>query len=143
MEKFDKMGKRIRKDYSTIEKILPLPNLIEVQKLSYNNFLQRDVPVKERKNLGLQSVFNEVFPLLSLKGNIALEYVSYSIGEPKYTVMECKERKMHYGAPLKFTIRIIITDAENPSSKVKEIKEEIKDFHGRLCAIEEKNRGNK
>ena len=124
MEKFDKMGKRIRKDYSTIEKILPLPNLIEVQKLSYNNFLQRDVPVKERKNLGLQSVFNEVFPLLSLKGNIALEYLSYSIGEPKYTVMECKERKMHYGAPLKFTIRIIITDAENPSSKVKEIKEE-------------------
>ncbi len=124
MEKFDKMGKRIRKDYSTIEKILPLPNLIEVQKLSYNNFLQRDVPVKERKNLGLQSVFNEVFPLLSLKGNIALEYVSYSIGEPKYTVMECKERKMHYGAPLKFTIRIIITDAENPASKVKEIKEE-------------------
>ena len=79
MEKFDKIGKRIRKDYSTIEKILPLPNLIEVQKLSYNNFLQRDVPVKERKNLGLQSVFNEVFPLLSLKGNIALEYLTRSL----------------------------------------------------------------
>ena len=124
MEEFDRMGRRKRKDYSKLPKILELPNLLEVQKTSYNNFLQKGVAPKDRKNVGLQSVFNEVFPMQSIKGNITIEYAGYSIGEPKFKVIECKERGLSFGAPLKFSARLLVTDPENPSAKVKEIKEQ-------------------
>ncbi|MEI7904238.1 MAG: DNA-directed RNA polymerase subunit beta [Candidatus Firestonebacteria bacterium] len=124
MEEFDRMGRRKRKDYSKLPKILELPNLLEVQKTSYNNFLQKGVAPKDRKNVGLQSVFNEVFPMQSIKGNITIEYAGYTIGEPKFKVIECKERGLTFGAPLKFAARLLITDPENPSAKVKEVKEQ-------------------
>ncbi|MCX5777407.1 MAG: DNA-directed RNA polymerase subunit beta [Candidatus Firestonebacteria bacterium] len=132
MQEFDMLGKRKRKDYSKLRKIekIPnfriqeLPNLIEVQKKSYYGFLQQNIAPDKRENLGLQGVINEIFPIVSLKGNITLEFVKYTLGEPKFSVGECKEREQTYGVPLKFNVRMIITDLENPSMKVKEIKEQ-------------------
>ncbi len=124
MEEFDRLGKRKRKDFSKLPKILELPNLIEVQKTSYLNFLQKDVAPLKRKNFGLQCVFNEIFPITSNKEHIKLEFISYTLGEPKYPVAECKERAMTYGAPLKFTVRMLVYDIEAAKGKVKEIKEQ-------------------
>jgi len=124
MEDFDKLGKRKRKDFSKLPKIQELPNLIEVQKTSYFGFLQKEIAPDKRKNFGLQGVLNEIFPIVSMKGNITLEFVNYTLGQPKFSVTECKEREMSYSVPLKFTVRMIVTDLENPSKKVKEIKEQ-------------------
>ena len=124
MEEFDRLGKRKRKDFSKLPKIQELPNLIEVQKTSYFGFLQKEVAPDKRKNFGLQGVLNEIFPIVSMKGNITLEFVNFTLGQPKFSVTECKEREMSYSVPLKFTVRMIVTDLENPSKKVKEIKEQ-------------------
>ncbi len=131
MEEFDKLGKRKRKDFSKLpgrlEKAnlidVKLPNLIEVQKNSYISFLQSEALPLKRKNYGLQCVFNEIFPITSNKEHIKLEFISYTLGEPKFSEVECKERATTYGAPLKFTVRMLIYD-EVVKEKVKEIKEQ-------------------
>jgi len=124
MEGFDRLGRRKRKDYSKLPKVLELPNLIEIQKKSYDEFLQKDIPPEKRQNIGLQATFNEIFPIESTRGDVSLEFVSYALGEPKYTVIECKERGMTYGASLKFTVRMVIAEGEGSNKKVKEVKEQ-------------------
>src|SRR5690349_1994395 len=103
---------RLRRNFGRIKKIVEIPNLIEIQKRSYRNFLQLDVPPGERRDTGLQGVFKSVFPIKDFNETSSLEFVSYSLGEPKYTVDECHERGMTYAAPLKVTIQLVIWDVD-------------------------------
>ncbi|MCX8125175.1 MAG: DNA-directed RNA polymerase subunit beta [Spirochaetes bacterium] len=96
--------------FGKIKPGISLPNLIENQTESFKWFLQKDVPPSKRKNQGLQAVFLETFPIVSPNDDIELEFVEYELGEPKYSVQECKERDVTYAAPLKATIRLIKKD---------------------------------
>jgi len=96
-----------RPSLGTIPDHLELPDLIEIQTKSYNDFLQWDIPPDERQIVGLQEVFLDVFPIQSPKGLIKLEFVHYSFTPPKYTVVECQERGMTYAASLKALLRLV------------------------------------
>ncbi len=95
-----------RPSLGTIPDVFELPDLIEIQTKSYADFLQWDVPPDEREAKGLQEVFLEVFPIVSPKGLMRLEFVNYSFTPPKYTVEECQERGMTYAASLKALLRL-------------------------------------
>ncbi|MDP2929582.1 MAG: DNA-directed RNA polymerase subunit beta [Candidatus Omnitrophota bacterium] len=95
-----------RKSYAKIEECYELPNLLELQLHSYREFLQVDVAKSKRKNIGLESAFREVFPIENFDGEYKLEYISYSIGKPKYQIYECQKRGMSYAAPLKLMLRL-------------------------------------
>ena len=88
------------------EDILDLPNLIEVQIKSYNQFLQKDVLSDDRDNIGLQELFNEIFPIKSFDDKTVLEFISYSLGLPKYTPEECIRRGITYNVTLKVKFRL-------------------------------------
>ncbi|MBP1717575.1 MAG: DNA-directed polymerase beta subunit, partial [Deltaproteobacteria bacterium] len=118
----------VRLNFSKIEKIMDIPNLIDVQRQSYENFLQKDVVSEERQDMGLQAVFKSVFPIRDFNETASLEFVSYSLGEPKYEVEECRQRGMTFAAPLKVIVRLITyeTDEEDRKGKprVRDIKEQ-------------------
>jgi len=95
-----------RKSYAKIAECYKIPNLLEIQLDSYNDFLQVDLPKTKRKNQGLESAFREAFPIESPDGEYKLDYLSYSIGKPKYDIHECKKRGMSYAAPLKIMMRL-------------------------------------
>ncbi|MFA5255968.1 MAG: DNA-directed RNA polymerase subunit beta [Candidatus Omnitrophota bacterium] len=95
-----------RKSYAKIEECYELPNLLELQLESYRKFLQTDVAKSKRKNIGLESAFREVFPIENSDGEYKLEYLSYSIGRPKYQIYECQKRGVSYAAPLKLMLRL-------------------------------------
>ncbi len=118
--------RRIRKDFGRLKNIAVMPNLIEVQRSSYEQFLQRDIPAMERTETGLQAVFKSVFPIKDFSEHGTLEYVSYEFGEPKYDVEECQQRGMTYGAPLKVTLRLIVWDVEEETGarSIRGIKEQ-------------------
>jgi DNA-directed RNA polymerase subunit beta len=101
---------RIRKNYGKIRKIIDIPNLIDVQKKSYDAFLQGNVPPEERLPIGLQGVFLSVFPIEDFNRTSTLEFVSYRLETPKYDVDECRHRGMTYAAPLQVKIRLVIWD---------------------------------
>ena len=103
-----------------------MPNLIEVQKTSYDQFLQVDKPEGGREDEGLQAVFSSVFPIKDFSESSLLEYVDYHFEEPKYDVEECQQRSMTYAAPLKVTLRLIVfdVDQETGAKSVKDIKEQ-------------------
>jgi len=107
-----KFGKRERRSYAKIPEIMELPDLIEIQKKSYEEFLQKDADPDERENVGLQAAFLEVFPISNYSGTLTLDFVNYSLGEPKYDVVECQERGMTFAAPLKVKVRLIIQDKD-------------------------------
>ncbi len=96
-----------RKNYGKIQEVLDLPYLIEVQRSSYEEFLQQEIKPNKRTDVGLQAVFNEVFPIESFDKNSRIEFVSYSLGKPKYDIPECQRRGMTYAASLKIKIRLI------------------------------------
>ena len=83
---------RIRKSFAKVPSVLDVSNLIEIQKKSYDDFLQTDVDPNERENIGLQAVFNSVFPIHDFNQTASLEFVSYVFEKPKYEVDECRER---------------------------------------------------
>jgi DNA-directed RNA polymerase subunit beta len=112
MYRTKKFGKRERRSYAKIPEIMELPDLIEIQKKSYEEFLQKDIEPDERKNVGLQAAFLEVFPISNYSGTLTLEFVNYSLGEPKYDVVECQERGMTFAAPLKVKVRLIIQEVD-------------------------------
>ncbi len=85
--------KRIRKNFGKISSVVDMPNLIEVQKSSYEQFLQVDIKAKDRTDTGLQSVFKSVFPIKDFSGHGELEFVKYEFDEPKYDVEECLQRE--------------------------------------------------
>jgi DNA-directed RNA polymerase subunit beta len=113
-----------RKNYSKITEVMEIPNLLSVQLDSFRRFLQADVPPAERSEDGLQRVFKEVFPISDAKDNYSLEFVSYNLGEPKYTIDECQERDATFAAPLKATLRLIVKETENGRKEIKDIIEQ-------------------
>ena len=118
--------KRIRKNFGRIGDAAPMPNLIQVQKDSYEQFLQRYIKHEDRKVEGVEAVFRSVFPISDFTETATLEYVSYEFEEPKYDVEECQQRDMTYAAPLKVTLRLIVfeVDEETGAKSVKDIKEQ-------------------
>jgi DNA-directed RNA polymerase subunit beta len=116
-------GRRVRKDFGKIPSIVEIPNLIEVQKRSYEAFLQKDVAPDRREEAGLQGVFRSVFPIEDYNGNARLEFDSYHFGDPKYTVEECHDRGMTFAIPLKVTLRLVVYD-QDKESKTKTIREQ-------------------
>src|ERR1700716_3591911 len=118
--------KRIRKFFGHIKEVAEMPNLIEVQKESYDQFLMVDEPPGGRLDEGLQAVFRSVFPISDFSGTSMLEFVRYEFEPPKYDVDECRQRGMTYAAPLKVTLRLIVfdIDQETGAKSVKDIKEQ-------------------
>ncbi|MCA1300778.1 DNA-directed RNA polymerase subunit beta [Stappia indica] len=118
--------KRVRKVYGSIREVAAMPNLIEVQKASYDQFLQVDRPEAGRLAEGLEAVFKSVFPISDFAGTALLEFVSYEFEAPKYDVEECRQRGMTFAAPLKVTLRLIVFDVDEDTGakSVKDIKEQ-------------------
>ena len=115
---------RIRRSFGKIKKIIEIPNLIEIQKRSYDDFLQVGVSTEDRCDVGLQAVFKSVFPIKDFNETASLEFVSYELGTPKYDVEECHQRGMTYAAPLKVKIQLVIWDVENGRRSIKNVKEQ-------------------
>ncbi|WP_296175422.1 DNA-directed RNA polymerase subunit beta [uncultured Brevundimonas sp.] len=118
--------KRIRHSFGRIPEAVKMPNLIEVQRASYEQFLQREVRSGLRKDQGIEAVFKSVFPIKDFNERAVLEYVSYEFEDPKYDVEECIQRDMTYAAPLKVKLRLIVfeTEEETGARSVKDIKEQ-------------------
>src|SRR5215467_10472771 len=115
---------RVRRSFGKIKKIIDIPNLIEIQKRSYDEFLQHGVSSDERQEVGLQAVFKSVFPIKDFNETASLEFVSYELGEPKYDVEECHQRGMTYAAPIKVKIQLVIWDVEQGRRSIKNVKEQ-------------------
>ena len=118
--------KRLRKTFQRNDQIAEMPNLIEVQKFSYELFLQRFVSSKDRLDKGLENVFRSVFPISDFSDTSTIEYISYSFDEPKFDTDECIQRGLTYAAPLKVTLRLIVfdVDEETQAKSVKDVKEQ-------------------
>ncbi len=118
--------RRVRKFFGSIREVAEMPNLIEVQKASYDQFLLVEEPEGGRGDEGLQAVFKSVFPISDFSNTALLEFVRYDFEPPKYDVDECRQRGMTYSAPLKVTLRLIVfdIDQETGAKSVKDIKEQ-------------------
>ncbi|MDH3673501.1 MAG: DNA-directed RNA polymerase subunit beta, partial [Gammaproteobacteria bacterium] len=118
--------KRIRKKFGKRPTILRVPYLLEIQKRSYNKFLQAEVPAEQRIDQGLQAAFKSVFPIEGYVGNAALEFVSYRLGEPPFDVKECQQRGLIYAAPLRVLVRLVVfeKDEATGTKTVRDIKEQ-------------------
>src|SRR5271156_928578 len=118
--------KRIRKSFGRIPEVAPMPNLIDVQRASYDSFLQMRVKPDTRTHSGIQEVFKSVFPINDFAGRGRLEFVHYELEEPKYDVEECIQRGMTYAAPLKVILRLIVWDLDEDTGakSIRDIKEQ-------------------
>ena len=118
--------KRVRRYFGRLTAATEMPNLIEVQKSSYEQFLQRDVMPAQRTDSGLQAVFKSVFPIKDFSERGTLEFVKYEFEPPKYDVEECQQRGMTYSAPLKVTLRLVVwdVDEETKARSIRDIKEQ-------------------
>ena len=117
---------RIRKSFAKNKQVLDIPNLIELQKSSYEAFLQKDVDPDRRGDTGLNGVFRSVFPITDFNNTASLEFVSYTLEPPKYDVDECRQRGMTYAAPIKVTLRLIVfdVDEETEARSIRDVKEQ-------------------
>jgi len=117
---------RFRRSFGRIKKIIDLPYLIEIQKNSYDLFLQKELLPAQRENIGLHEVFKSVFPIKDFNETASLEFVSYNLGEPKYDVEECHQRGMTFAAPLKVTVQLVLwdVDAQTGARSIKNVKEQ-------------------
>ena len=117
---------RIRKSFGHIPEVAPMPNLIEVQKRSYDAFLQDGVAIADRQDVGLQEVLKSVFPITDFSERAELQFVSYELEDPKYDMDECQHRGLTYAAPLKVTLRLVVFDVEEEtgSRSIRDIKEQ-------------------
>src|SRR5262252_6227102 len=117
---------RARKTFAKIAKIIDIPNLIDIQKQSYEKFLQNDVPFEKREDVGLQGVFKSVFPIKDFSETSSIEFVSYTLDKPKYDVDECRQRGMTFAAPIKVTVRLVVwdTNEETGSQSIRDVKEQ-------------------
>ncbi|MDC0458124.1 DNA-directed RNA polymerase subunit beta, partial [Alphaproteobacteria bacterium] len=118
--------RRIRRTFGKIKEVAKMPNLIEVQRNSYEQFLQMYIPIVDRNDIGLQAVFNSVFPIKDFAGRSMLEFVSYTLEEPKYDVEECHQRGLTYSSPLRLTLRLIVwdLDADTGTRSIRDMKEQ-------------------
>ncbi len=126
-----------RRSYEKVKPVAEMPNLLDAQLRSYGGFLQPDVPPSERTDKGLQLVFKEVFPITDARENYVLDFVSYSIGRPKYTMRECIERDLTYSVPLKTTLRLMVNEDAEDQRRTREIVEQ-EVYLGELPLITEK-----
>ncbi|NOY52520.1 MAG: DNA-directed RNA polymerase subunit beta [Deltaproteobacteria bacterium] len=127
MPKISKPSLRVRRNFSKIPAAMDVPDLIEVQKRSYSLFLQDHLSSDKREATGLQAAFESVFPISDFNETLSLEFVDYSLGEPKYDILECLQRGTNYAAPLRVRVRLIVYDLpeEGEGSKsVRDIKEQ-------------------
>jgi DNA-directed RNA polymerase subunit beta len=117
---------RIRKSFSKIPKVIEIPNLIDIQKHSFDKFLQANVAPDKRDDTGLQGVFNDVFPIKDFNETSSLEFVSYHLEKPKYDVDECHQRGMTYSAPIKVVVRLVVwdKDEETGAQSIRDVKEQ-------------------
>src|SRR5246500_4359159 len=117
---------RARKTFAKIAKIIDIPNLIDIQKQSYEKFLQKDISLEKREDVGLQGVFKSVFPIKDFSETSSLEFVSYTLDKPKYDVDECRQRGMTFAAPIKVTVRLVVwdTNEETGSQSIRDVKEQ-------------------
>ena len=118
--------KRVRKSFGRIPEVAPMPNLIEVQRRSYEQFLQREVKAEVRKDAGLQEVFKSVFPIRDFSNRAELQFVRYELEDPRYDVEECQQRGMTFAALLKVTLRLVVwdVDEETGARSIRDIKEQ-------------------
>ena len=118
--------KRIRKSFGRISEVAPMPNLIEVQKTSYDHFLQVGVSPQDRADVGLQEVFKSVFPIKDFSDRSMLEFVRYELEEPKFDVEECQQRGITFAAPLKVALRLVVWDVDEDTGarSIRDIKEQ-------------------
>ena len=101
---------RTRKSFGKLDRVIDIPNLIDIQKRSYDKFLQSKTPHEERHDMGLQGVFKSVFPIKDFSNTSSLEFISYNLERPKYDVDECRARGMTFAAPIKVVIRLVVWD---------------------------------
>ncbi|MGZ0189877.1 MAG: DNA-directed RNA polymerase subunit beta, partial [Alphaproteobacteria bacterium] len=118
--------KRIRRRFGHIREVAPIPNLIEIQKRSYDNFLQTDLGPEARRDQGLFEALSSVFPIRDFAGKAQLEFVDYEFEPPKYDVEECRQRGLTFSAPLKVTLRLVVwdIDEETGARSIRDIKEQ-------------------
>jgi DNA-directed RNA polymerase subunit beta len=121
---FSENAPRVRKNFSKIPAILEIPNLIEIQKQSFERFLQTQIEPEKRENTGLQAVFNSIFPIKDFNDTASLEFVGYVLEQPKYDVQECLQRGMTYAAPFKVTIRLVAWDDAEGAQTIRDVKEQ-------------------
>ena len=126
MKTLDGVSRRIRRSFEKIDKVIDIPNLIEIQKLSYERFLQKDISPEGRKEVGLQGAFMSVFPITDFSGTSSLEFIKYNFEESKYDEGECLNKGMNFEAPLKLTVRLLVfdTDVADGTKSIRDIKEQ-------------------
>jgi DNA-directed RNA polymerase subunit beta len=116
---------RHRTNLGRVEPIEEIPNLIDIQKSSYDKFLQSELSPRERREIGLEAVFRSVFPIKDFDGTSELVYVSYNLEKPKYDVDECRQRGMTFAAPIKVTTQLMVYDTREGGERiVRDIKEQ-------------------
>ena len=117
---------RARKSFAKLKQVIEIPNLIDIQKRSYDKFLQMEVPLDRREDIGLQGVFKSVFPIKDFSETSSLEFVSYNLEKPKYDVDECRARGMTFAAPIKVVIRLVVWDVneETGVQSIRDVKEQ-------------------
>jgi DNA-directed RNA polymerase subunit beta len=106
-----------RFDFSKLTSVMEIPNLLAVQLDSFRDFLQLEIAPEKRDKKGLQAVFQDIFPISDARGNFSLEFVSFKIGNPKYTVEECQERDLTFAVPLKATLRLVVWESGGDGEK--------------------------
>ncbi len=117
---------RARKSFAKLKQVIEIPNLIDIQKRSYDKFLQLDIPADKREDIGIQGVFKSVFPIKDFSETSSLEFVSYNLEKPKYDVDECRARGMTFAAPIKVVIRLVVWDVneETGVQSIRDVKEQ-------------------
>ncbi len=117
---------QLRKNFGTAKKVVDIPYLIEMQRSSYDKFMQKDIAPEAREDVGLQAAFQSVFPITDFTGASSLEFVQYSIGEPKYSEEECISRGITYEASVKIVARLLSYDVDRDSGaqSIRDIKEQ-------------------
>lgn len=123
---------RERVNFGKVKPLLEVPYLLEFQRRSYENFLQRSVAPEDRKDQGLQAAFKSVFPISDYNETATIEFLSYSIGEPKFTPRECIEKGITYGAPLKINVRLDLYDIDEDGRKLLKESREQEVYMGEL-----------
>jgi len=129
--------RRNRKSFAKIPSVIDIPNLIDIQKSSYERFLQADIAPEDREEIGLQAAFKSVFPIYDFNETSSLEFVSYSLGEPSYDVNECLQKVMTYSAPLKVTVRLVVWDVSDGGRSIRDVKEQ-KVYFGEIPLMTDK-----
>ncbi|HPW45387.1 MAG TPA: DNA-directed RNA polymerase subunit beta [bacterium] len=118
--------RRFRENFSKIKEVVKVPNLVEIQQRSFEQFLQKDIPADQREDVGLQGVFKSVFPIKGFNQSASLEFVSYDLDAPRYDEEECRNRGMTYAAPIRVLVRLVVWDVDEATGaqSIRDVKEQ-------------------